>query len=89
VSHTPTEAGARPDDTPAEAPAGRGVRVKVHPGLCEGHGVCRRFAPTVYQLDDEGYLDLHLVEVGPELAADARFGAIACPALVITIEELD
>lgn len=101
MSGAPIEAGPPPGDPHTEAgldedPAGqsvviaetgRGVRVKVHPGLCEGHGVCRRFAPTIYQLDDEGYLDLHRVEVGPDLAADARFGAMACPAMAITIEE--
>jgi len=65
------------------------VRIKVHRALCEGHGVCRRFAPTVYQLDDEGYLDLHLVEVPPELERDARFGGMACPALAISIIESD
>ncbi len=63
------------------------MRIKVHRSLCEGHAVCRRFAPTVYQLDEEGYLDLHLVEVPPELERDARFGGTACPALAISIIE--
>ena len=30
-----------------EAPVG--VRVRVHPGLCEGWGNCHRFAPAVYR----------------------------------------
>lgn len=65
-----------------------GVRVRAHPGLCEGWGNCRRFAPSVYQLDGDGYLDLHMLEVPPELADDARLGASVCPARAITIIEV-
>lgn len=61
------------------------MRIKVHPGLCEGHGVCRRFAPSVYQLDADGYLDLHLLDVPPELEGDAAAGADACPARAISV----
>lgn len=61
------------------------MRIKVHPGLCVGSGACRQFASTVYQLDDEGYLDLHLLQVPPELEHDAACGASACPARAITV----
>ena len=61
------------------------MRLKVHPGVCEGHGVCRRFAPDVYELDDEGYLGLRLLQVPPDLEEHARFGAEACPARAITL----
>jgi ferredoxin len=47
--------------------------------------MCRRFAPAIYQLDDEGYLDLHLLEVPPELEAAAVLGAQACPAQAISV----
>ncbi|MEZ5143304.1 MAG: ferredoxin [Acidimicrobiales bacterium] len=65
------------------------MRIKVHRALCEAHGVCRRFAPSVYHLDDEGYLDLHLLEVPPELERDARFGATACPAMAISLLDVE
>jgi ferredoxin len=61
------------------------VRIKVHPSLCVGSGACRQFASTVYQLDDEGYLDLHLLQVPPEFERDAAFGASACPARAISV----
>lgn len=65
---------------------GRGVvKVRVHPGLCQGHRLCHRFAPEVYPLDEEGYIDLHLVDVPPELEGAAELGARVCPAGVITI----
>ncbi len=65
------------------------MKIRVHPGLCNAHGVCRRWAPGVYQLDDEGYLDLHLLEVPTELEAQARLGALVCPVHAITIIEDD
>ncbi len=69
-----------------ERPApGTTLRVRVHPGLCEGWGNCHRWAPELYVLDDEGYIDLHVVEVPPELAEAAWLGAQACPAGVITV----
>jgi ferredoxin len=64
---------------------GDDVRIKVHPSLCVGSGACRQFASTVYQLDDEGYLDLQLLQVPPELERDAAFGASACPARAISV----
>lgn len=62
--------------------------VKVHPGLCEGWGNCHRWAPQVYTLDPEGYIDIHVLEVPPELADSAWLGAQACPAGVISIVDV-
>jgi ferredoxin len=63
------------------------VRVRAHPGLCEGWGNCHRFAPAVYPLDADGYLDLHLLDVPADLADAARLGAQVCPARAITVIE--
>lgn len=62
--------------------------VRAHPGLCEGWGQCHRWAPDVYPLDDEGYIDTHRVLVPPELAEAAWAGAQACPVGVITIVDI-
>ena len=62
-----------------------GVRVRVHPGLCEGWGNCHRWSPEVYPLDDEGYIAIHMLEVPPELARRAWGGADACPAQAISV----
>ena len=61
------------------------MRIKVHPSLCMGSGACRQFASSVYQLDDEGYLDLQLLQVPPEFERDAAYGASACPNGAITV----
>jgi ferredoxin len=61
------------------------MKIKANPGLCEGHGLCRRFAPDVYHLDDEGYLDIHIMAVPPGLEHQAELGASVCPAGAIQI----
>ena len=64
-----------------------GVRVRTFPGLCNGVGNCHRWAPRVYSLDRDGLIAIHLVDVPPELAAEARLGAQVCPERAITIIE--
>lgn len=61
------------------------MKIRTHPGLCDGHGLCHRFVPEVYTLDDEGYIDLHVVEVPPELQRAAMLGASICPVGAITV----
>lgn len=62
--------------------------VRAHPGLCEGWGNCHRWAPAVYPLDSDGLIDIHTLEVPPDLADQAWQGAQACPAGVITIVDI-
>jgi len=68
--------------------ATRGVRIRVHPGLCEGWGNCHRFGPAVFTLDADGLVDVHVLDVPPELAEEARFGAASCPQRAITVIEI-
>lgn len=62
--------------------------VRAYPGLCEAWGNCHRWAPEVYALDENGKIDMHLLEVPPELAKSAWLGAQACPAGVIQIVDI-
>jgi ferredoxin len=77
--------GPASDAASTATEAGCGVRVRVHPALCEGWGNCHRFAPEVYPLDGNGHIDVHLVEVPDDLAPWAVLGADACPEHAITI----
>lgn len=68
-------------------PATVGVKVRTHPSLCTGVGNCHRWAPHVYSLDEDGRVDIHLLEVPPDLAPEARLGAMVCPERAITVIE--
>ena len=41
----------------------------------------------VYELDDDGFISVEEIDVPPELEAQARRGARACPERIITVEE--
>lgn len=60
------------------------VRIRVHPGLCQGWGECHRWAPEVYPLDEDGRVDVHVLEVPGELALQAWIAARSCPEQAIT-----
>lgn len=61
------------------------VRIRTHPGLCAAWGNCHRWAPDLYLLDDDGRIDVHLLEVSPRQAIQAWMGAEACPARAISV----
>ena len=61
------------------------MKLKVHPALCERHHECRRFAPEIYELDEDGTIALRYLEVPPELEHRARLGASCCPTHAITV----
>ena len=65
------------------------MRIKVHPGLCNGWGECHRWGREVYPLDAEGYCEMRLLEVPSEMEDSARHGAAACPEQAITVIEDD
>jgi len=64
-------------------------RIEVDKDLCQGHGMCRAEAPTVFDVSDQGQLYdtvlvLREVVAGGELTA-AQSAAAACPNRVITL----
>ena len=63
------------------------MRIKVHPGLCNGWGECHRWGREVYPLDADGMCEMRLLEVPPEYEDAARLGAMACPEQAITVIE--
>jgi ferredoxin len=65
------------------------MKIKVHPGLCNGWGECHRWGREVYPLDADGMCEMRLLEVPPEMEDHARLGAMACPEQAITIIEDD
>lgn len=61
------------------------MKIRAHPSLCQGHGECHRFAPEIYHLDADGHIDVHRVEVPPELELRVDMGAACCPHQAITV----
>lgn len=63
------------------------MKAKIDASRCEARGYCAKFAPQVFELDEFGY-GRSLIEgdLPPELEADARSAADACPeqAVILT-----
>ena len=62
--------------------------VSVGQDKCVSSGMCVLNAGEVFdQRDDDGVVELLVMEPGPEYAEQTRRAAAACPALAIHIEE--
>ncbi len=62
--------------------------VKVDSEKCCGFGICRHAGPDVYKRDEQGFTYVALETVAPELQAQARDGALACPLDAIYCDEV-
>ena len=61
------------------------MKIVVDFEVCEGHGLCVAACPDVFQLDDDGTLDLLQSEPPAELEAQVRSAAALCPTAAITV----
>lgn len=64
------------------------LRVTVATQLCMGHGVCHLLAPSVFDLDDDGYSIVRDEIVPMSLEGLATIGAASCPEHAITVERV-
>ncbi len=53
------------------------MRISVDRDRCTGHAMCRAAAPNVYVLDELGYNVTAERDIPPELADEARRGALS------------
>ena len=62
------------------------IRVIVDRDVCQDHGQCVFAAPQVFELDEEGKLEVLQEEVGEDLRDAVEEAADVCPVQAITIE---
>jgi ferredoxin len=63
------------------------VKVTVDPIGCRAHGLCADLLPERVRLDEWGYPVVAPGPVPPELVAEARRAAAACPALALRLRK--
>lgn len=61
-------------------------KVVVDFDLCQGHGVCEGEAPEVFELDEEGYLQILQDDVPETERANVEKAVKHCPQRAIRIE---
>lgn len=63
------------------------MRVTVDEELCGSTGVCMQICPDVFEVRDDGYLDVLQAEPPPPLHERVREAAAGCPTGAIELEE--
>jgi ferredoxin len=61
------------------------MTVSVIDGKCCGYGICAEICPSVYKLDDQGFVVIEGGAVPAELEDDALEGADSCPENAILV----
>lgn len=62
-------------------------RVQVDRERCVGSGVCESLAPEVFELDDDGVLQLHREEPAADELDEVRDAVQSCPARALALAE--
>jgi ferredoxin len=64
------------------------MRVRVDANKCQGHTLCNRVAPELFQLrDEDGHAEVITAEVPKDLEEKARKAMRGCPEQAISIEK--
>lgn len=60
------------------------MKLTVDKQKCQGHAMCAAVAPSVYPLDDEGYVAFEHAEVDESDRSAATLGIETCPEQAIS-----
>ncbi len=63
------------------------MKIKIDWDLCESNGLCEGFAPEVFELDDDDYLQVKQDETTPETIDAVKRAMAACPRAAISLED--
>jgi len=62
-------------------------RVQVDRERCVGSGVCESLAPEVFEIDDDGVLQVHHEEPSADELDDVQHAVQQCPARALALAE--
>jgi ferredoxin len=62
-------------------------RVQVDRERCVGSGVCESLAPDVFEIDDDGVLQVHREEPSADELDDVQDAVQQCPARALALAE--
>jgi sterol 14-demethylase len=63
------------------------VKVTIDFDLCQGHGVCMGECPEIFQVNDDGEVNILQENPDPSLEKKVRNAARFCPTGAISIED--
>ena len=63
------------------------MKIRVEAEKCQGNARCWTWAPNLFELNDEGYLDPGDIEVPADEEENARRAVRSCPERALTLDE--
>jgi len=63
------------------------MKVQVDPNMCAGFSACLGLCPEVFELHDDGYAVVRVVEVPKEFEDKVRTAVSHCPSNAISISD--
>ncbi len=63
------------------------MKIQVDRTICAGHAICAMKAPTLFELDEEGFCISDGRQVPPGMEVEAENAADYCPERAITLVE--
>ncbi|MET0199825.1 MAG: ferredoxin [Rhodococcus fascians] len=63
------------------------MKIEIDRSKCAGHARCNAAAPSLFDLDDDGYIDTDGFDVPDGDAEVARIAADSCPERAIAVVE--
>ena len=63
------------------------MKIRVDAEKCQGNARCWTWAPNLFELNDEGYLDPGDIEVPADEEENARRAVRSCPERALTLDE--
>lgn len=63
------------------------MKVVLDAAKCVGHGRCEAAVPTVFEVNDEGFVTIHDDAIADADPVEIRAAVAACPSEALTIEE--
>jgi ferredoxin len=63
------------------------MKVRVDPGVCAGFSVCLGLCPEVFELHDDGYAIVRVIDVPQELEDAVRAAVNQCPSRAISLSD--
>lgn len=60
------------------------MKITVDRSRCQGHAMCHAVAPSVYPIDDEGYVAIEVADVDEADRSLAILGIETCPERAIS-----
>jgi ferredoxin len=63
------------------------MKIRIDKAACVGNARCAAVAPELFPLDENGYIQVEVIDVPAGQEQLARRGARACPERIILVEE--